>query len=210
MSFSGWAKGEIGYLSRDLILPLRVLAISISGVGLAWLWLHDRILLGVIIVVIVLIVGWMADAVGRRRLPDKPVSALAFLELWLLVPSVLSAAAAGALIVLMVKLTVPEGTGTVQKELTGAILAALGGFLTGGLFSWYKDEKDETLANRVQTLFQSKYERQDPTRAQKPGIRYLPAESDAERLVFSESFQGIEGWGRSARWERAKRLATQL
>lgn len=190
-----------------LRVPLQALAVGLAGVGLAWLYYHDLWWLAAVAVIAAVTVGVIVDVCGKRSLPACPVRALYLLECWLLIPLALAAAAVAAVIIVTVVLTVPDSTPTATKDLVGAVSTGIATFMTAGFVAWSADDKNSTLADHVRDAFYAHYTRPGTPR---PDAYVFRPESVGERLVFSDEYKGVEGWGRPARITRAKGIATEL
>jgi hypothetical protein len=198
----------IGELVSEVSTPLRGLVVAISGVLLTYLWYHHHPTWAVVIGVGVCAVGFVLDAAGKAFLPNKPVLALWCLEGWMLVPAALAAVAGAVVILLTVKLAVPDGTATSTKGTISALSTGITAFITATFISWAGDAKDSKVADHVRTAFWAKYSRADGAR--KPGVHYFRAESPGEQWVYADERGGIEGWGRRARARRARAIAAEL
>ncbi len=94
-----------------------------------------------------------------------------------------------------------------DAQLLSAVTAALTTFVTATLA--VGDDADERTGDLVKAKFFAHYER-DKKQPRKPDVFYLVKESAAERLVYSDSYGDIAGWGWSARGKRATELAKRL
>ena len=201
---------EVGDLFGSLAPPFRALGITLAGMWLAWRWLAGDYFLPACVVTGVVLAAYVADGIGRLLLPNRPRGALTLLEGWIAAPLALGAAASAALVVLSVRLWLPEGTPVENKELIGTLTSGLTTFLTSVFISWVGDQDDSRFAERIKRAFFSKYTRYDPQVSRSPRVKYFRAESLGEQLVNSEAVVGVEGWGRNARRTRASELAKQL
>lgn len=196
----------------DLSTPLRALAVGLAGVGLAWLWFSDAVVLALVLALTTAVAGTALDRIGRALLPNRPNLAVRFLEWWALTPAAIAALASAIVVVVTLALTVPEDVqidpGT--KQLIATLSTGLTAFIAASFISWASDEKDSKLADHVREIFQEKYKRKSDVEPPLPGIHYFPAESAGERWVYSDEFKGIEGWGRAARLKRAAGVADEL
>ena len=189
-----------------LRVPLQALVVAMGGVGLSWLWFHDHRLTAGIAIVVVLLLGAAIDSFGNRCLPRYPVFARHLLEGWILIPLALAATAAAAIVVVTVELTVPDGTPTDTKELLGSASTGITAFLTAAFVSWASDDDASSLADHIKARFQGHYVRTQTQNDQ----HVFKEESTGERWVYSESYGGIDGWGRRARKVRAKGIKAEL
>jgi hypothetical protein len=177
----------------------------------AWRWLSNDYWPPILLIAVVIGAAYTSDAIGRKLLPKRPVAALIFLEWWLVAPLALGTLASAGLVLLSVKLALPEGTPPDRKELIGALSSGVTTFMTSIFISWAGDQDYSRLAKRIQRIFFSKYDRFDPSNpATKKDVKYFAAESLGEELVYSEAVAGIDGWGRTARRTRATELAAEL
>ena len=192
----------------DLATPLRGLVVGLVAAGLAWLSFNDLAWLAVIAAAAAISLGVALDWVGKALLPSSPRAAVRVLEWWVITPAMIAAVAGALVIIVTVALTVPEGTAANTKETVGAISAAITGFITTAFVSWSSDEKDSSLADHIRDAFRDHYGRAGGKT--KPGVHYFKADSPGERWVYGEEFRGIEGWGRAARFARARGIAKEL
>jgi hypothetical protein len=135
------------------------------------------------------------------------VSALYFLQGWLLIPLALAAVAAAAVVVITVELTLPDKTPDETKELVGGVSTGITTFLTAAFIAWSADEKNSALADHIKGKFQARYTRPGED---KPGAHVFRAESEGELLVYSPEYGGAEGWGWPSALKRAHGIAKQL
>lgn len=180
----------------DLSTPLRALAIGLAGVGLAWLWFSDAVVLALVLALTTAVAGTVLDRIGRALLPARPTLAVRLIEWWALTPAAIAALASAIVVVVTLALTVPEDVqidpGT--KQLIATLSTGLTAFIAASFISWASDERDSKLADHVREVFQAKYKRLDYGEAEPlPGVHYFPAESAGERWVYSTEFKGIEG-----------------
>jgi hypothetical protein len=180
-----------------LLAPLRALAVAIVGVLLAWMWTRGLGWWSVAIAVAGFVLGLLSDWIGQRSLPSHPVAAVEWLEFWLLSPLMLAAAGSAVVIIVAIELAVPEGTDPHTKQLIAALAAGITAFVTSGFISWAGDQKDSTLADHIQQVFEKAYLNSTFT-------------DEGERWVYSAWVHGITGWGRPARLARARGIAKTL
>ncbi len=192
----------------DLTAPLRALLVGLAGVAIAWSWFKDQFVLAVAIAVVIALVGSVLDWLGRTLLlPDRPKTAVLFLEWWILTPAAMAAVASAVVVIVTVTLTIPEDAkvDASTKQLIGTLSTGLTAFVTAAFISWSGDDKNSRLADHIRSVFQAKYKRDAA-----PGVHVFPAESVGERWVYSDEFRGVEGWGRDARLKRAAGIAAAL
>lgn len=139
-------------------------------------------------------------AVGVRSLPAVPVRAVLFMGGGLLTLLWVLAAAGSATIVLTAVALAP---GADAPQATAELLGAASG-LVSALATYLVvkpgSEADGLVADWIKGRFESAY--QDDARVT-PG-------SSLELAVFSNGWRGLNGWGRSAREERAALIAAEL
>lgn len=203
-------KQEVTDLSGSLSAPLKALMISLVSVWLASRWLNYDHATPLIIAGVIIFVAYLCDWLGRACLPDSPRIALVFLELWIFAPLMVGALASAAMVIISVHLSLPEGTTPERKETVGAITTALTTFLTAGFISWIGERDDSRFAERIKRIFYSKYKRPKPDEPRIEGVKYFQPASRGERLVYSNEYEGIEGWGRGARLHRARELSNEV
>jgi len=201
---------EILVLLEDLVVPSRALIVAGLGVLIAWLWFNAWTPMVIFIIAGLTLLGVLLFLLGKSQLPSHPVRGLWLMEFYVISPSVFAAVAAGAIIVITVTLSAPEGATNETKQLLTALTTAISAFLSGSFISWTEDKDDSSLANRIQTVFQSKYKRFDSSKPPEGGVKYFRAESLGERWVYSEGVKGVEGWGGRARRKRAKGIAIEI
>jgi hypothetical protein len=194
----------------DLAAPLRGLVVGLAGAGMAWLCFNGLWWAAVLITAAGITIGWLLDWLGATLLPKKPVAAVRVLEWWLVVPATIAAAAGAAVIIITVALAVPDSTPDDTKEIVAALSSGITAFITTAFISWAGDEKDSSLGDHVRDVFQAKYKPEVPPAERDASLAYFAPESRGLRLVYSEAFAGVEGWGRSARRKRAEELAKVL
>jgi hypothetical protein len=185
------------------------MSVAVTGAGLAWLWFHHLAWLAVLVGVVGVFAGKGVDWIGRLFLPAKPTVAISFMEWWLLTPAVIAAIAAAVVVMVTVALTVPDGTPASTKETIGALSTGLTSFLTASLISWTSDDADDRAGDHISEAFQAAYQ-QDDTQHRVGDIQYFPPGSPGLRWVYSDEYEGIAGWGRSARGKRAKGIEAAM
>jgi len=203
-------KQELTDLIGSLSAPFRALAVSLVSVWLAWRWLDKDHATPLIVAGLIIFVAYLCNWLGRACLPDSPRIALVFLELWIFAPLMLGAITAAAAVIIAVHFSLPSDATPERKETVTALTTALTTFLTTGFISWAGDKDDSRLAKRIQRTFFSKYRRPKTNETRVDGVKYFAAGSTGERLVYSDEFAGIEGWGHEARVSRARELALEL
>jgi hypothetical protein len=181
---------------------------SIGGAGLASLWFHQEGVIGIASVVVVAILGYVSALIGQRQLPKNPVVATRFLELAVLTPGSLAIFAAAIVVVVSVYFSSPSTAPVDQQKVLGSVSGALAAALTAIYLKVFEDADDKIIGAKVQREFQAHYKRGvGPAPA---GIAYFPADSDGEHWVYSDAFQGVDGWGLGARHTRARKIAAEL
>jgi hypothetical protein len=208
--FSGALRRRVNNVKAivtPLRVPLQALLVGLAGVGLASLYYHHMWWLALVAVVVAVSAGAILSLCGERSLPSRPIRALLLLESWLLIPIALAAAAAAAVIIVTVVLTVPDSTPAATKNLVGSVSTGITTFLTVGFIAWAADDKNSALADHVRDAFYAHYTRPDTPKA---GAHVFQPDSVGERWVFSDEYEGIEGWGRPSRLARAKGIAVEL
>jgi hypothetical protein len=190
-----------------LRVPLQALIVALAGVGVAWLFLNGHVVYALLAVAAILALGAIVDAIGKSQLPKRPVRAVYLLQGWLLIPLGLAVLATAGTIVVAVELTLPEGTAAETEELVGALSTGIVTFLTAGFIAKAGDDKNSQLADHIKEAFESKYTRGGTS---KDGTHAFVSGSKGEQWVYSDEFEGIEGWGRKARLKRAEGVAAEL
>ena len=196
-------------VATDLIPALRALAVSLSGVLLAYWWYQHRWYLAAALVLGLLVVGVVLERIGESQLPGRPVAATRLMEWWMLVPMAAGVAAAAAVIIVSVALTLPDTVDDpAVKETVGAITAGITAFLTSSLISTSADKDHSAVGDRIKTRLRRHYTRDKAKKAD--NLRFLPADSDGEKYLYSDLFNGLSGWDRPTRLQRAAGLAKYL
>jgi len=85
-----------------------------------------------------------------------------------------------------------------DKEIIGAVATAITAFLSSSFVDWAGDDKDSKLSDRIQKLFEAKYQ------------GYFTSESEGELFVFAGAYKGADGWGRMSRRTRATGIASRM
>lgn len=194
-------------LWADAKPALPAFVIALLGVFVAKRWFEGDWFWPIVIPLSGVVAGQLCHFFGDRKLPNDPVKAVEWLELWVIAPATLAAAAAAFIIILGFKLTVKDPGQTMV--LLGAVATGVTAFLTSGFISWAGDEPDSKVATRIRSTFWAHYKRGDPADSNRH-VRFFPRVSTGERWVYSERFRGIEGWGREARRARAKGIEEEL
>lgn len=204
-------KSEFSALTGDLPRPFLALMVALGGVTLAWVWINEEnhsCAIGVIIVGMLL--GRGCEWTGILLLPKYPKQALYFMEFSVISPALVAAVASGAIVLISIALSPPEGVSVETKQVLTTLSAGISAFLTAGFLGWTGEKGDSKLANRIRGKFQEKYQRHIPQATKILGVHYFKADSPGERWVYSGAYRGISGWGREARKKRAQGLADEL
>lgn len=197
----------ISELVSELATPLRGLLVALAGVLLAYLWYDQQRVWAIVIGVAACLAGLIFDGIGKSLLPNRPVTALWFLEGWVLTPAAFAAIAGAVVVLVTVALTVPDTAATSTKETIGALSTGVTAFITASFISWAGNDKDSKVADHIQAAFQAKYGRPGDPRK---GLHYFLPESAGEEWVYSDEYGAIAGWGRKARRRRAQAIAAEL
>ena len=203
-------KSELSAVVGDVAHPLRALLVALAGVLLASLWFDNRVKLVFGLTLGAIALGRVLDWLGRSQLPERPVRAVRLMELAIIAPGMFAAAAAGAIVVATVWLSVPESAPIEDKKLIGALATGITAFLSGAFVSWIGDKNDSRTAKRIRGHFQSKYRRFTSKALISPSLHYFSPDSAGERWVYSDDYLGVSGWGRAARSVRAQKIAAEL
>jgi len=181
-----------------ILVPLRALIIGALGAAIAWGWYNDYWWLSVAAPLGVAAIGWIVSEAGVRGLPENPVNAIRLMPWRVLVPAVIAAAAAGAVIIATVELTLPDEPtpSTDVKEIVAALSGAITAFLGAAFIDWAGDGKDSRIADWISSTFYEKYEGQ------------FEAGSAAANYLYSPNV--VDGWGPAAREKRAKGIADAI
>jgi hypothetical protein len=193
----------------EALIPLRALLVAALGAGVAWCWFNNWEWVSIAAPFGLAFVGIVLGDIGTQFLPRRPVAAVRLMEWRILVPAAVSTAAAAAVIIATVELTLPDdpGPSAETKELVGALGVAITGFLTASFISWAGDEKDSRIADWIRSTFQKHYKR---TSVAGERVHRFKPQSRGELLVYADPIEGIAGWGRSARISRARGIAEEL
>ena len=180
------------------------LLVSIGGVAAAILWFYVWKPLAFLPSVVALLLGFGLDRVAQRKLDaDDPVAATKWIYGWAFVPFAIAVAAAGAVIIVAVRLDPGDKPPVERKEVFSAAATAIGTFLVA-MFVKGADEADETwVGARFKKKFQARFRGRFPRQAGQ-------AASLGEVAVESEQDLGFQGWGAAARKQRAQIVAEEL
>lgn len=189
----------------DLVPALRALLVALAGIQLALWWLHGTWFLSVGLLVVVALLGMAVEWIGDRLLPSKPVAAVLVMEWWVLVPMAIASAASTGLILLGIKLAVPDSVkDTVVKQTSTALVSGLTAFLTAAFISAVGDRDKSAIGERIKTRMRAHYER-DPQG--KKRVSKIKPGGAAEQYLHSDLYEGLSGWDRETRISRARGVA---
>jgi hypothetical protein len=190
----------------DLVPAIRALLVALAGVQLALWWLHGSWFLSVALVLLVAALGIAAERVGDRFLPSRPVAAVLVMEWWILVPMAVAAAASTVLILVAIKLAVPDTvTDPVVTQTSAALASGLSAFLTAAFVSAVGDRDKSGVGDRIKTRLRAHYARQpEPGKAR---VVKIDAGGVIEQLLHSDFYAGLSGWDRETRIRRAEGIA---
>jgi hypothetical protein len=206
------AGGALAALS-PLRVPAQAMVVALAGAGMAWLCLNGRWELAALATVAIVLIGVGCDIGARAAITKSPLVAIYLFQGWLLIPLAVAVLASAAIIVLVIKTTLPkenaagEPTSTETEKLVGAVSTGITTFLTAAFVSWVGDGKDSKLADHIQACFEGRFTDQA---TEKPGAWVIKDNSPAMQWVFAGACQGIEGWGWKARAKRARGVKEAL
>jgi hypothetical protein len=144
--------------------------------------------------------------IGDRFLPSKPVAAVLVMEWWVLVPMAIATAASTGLILLGVKLAVPDSVkDTVVKQTSTALVSGLTAFLTAAFISAVGDKDNSAVGERIKERMRAHYQR-EPESGKKRICKIKPS-GVAEQYLNSNFYADLSGWDRETRIRRAKGVA---
>jgi hypothetical protein len=188
------------------------LLVSVGGVGIAYLWHSRQWVLSAVIILVTALLGWLFRFLAEDQLPARPRTAIVLLELWILFPAAFAMFLAAALVWAGVWLAPHLSDSDFKKESLKTLSGAIAGFLAAFLLKSFEDADGNFLAVHAKKIFQKHYRRKGKDIPEQPQsvVLYFEPESPGERLVNSESYDGISGWGFAARHERARKLAAVL
>ena len=188
-------KGFIG----PLLIPGRAALTALLGLWIARAWYDGggRWWWPLVAAGVLIVMAYALDAAGQRQLPNRPVAAVALMEFWMLAPLTWTALAAAAVIIIGVELNVDPKAPVADQQMTRALATAMTSFLTASFISWAGDQNKSPVAQRIRQAFEQAYKNATLSEA-------------AERLVYGDAVQGIEGWSASARAARAAKLQQAL
>jgi hypothetical protein len=190
----------------DLVPALRALLVALAGIQLALWWLHGTWYLSVGLLIGVALLGMAVEWVGDRMLPSKPVAAVLVMEWWVLVPMAIATAASTGLILLGIKLAVPDSVkDTVVKQTSTALVSGLTAFLTAAFISAVGDRDKSAVGERIRKRMQAHYERTPGSGGNR--ISKMNPGGAAEQFLYSDFYDGLSGWGRETRISRARGIA---
>jgi hypothetical protein len=185
---------------------LRALLVALTGIQLALWWLHGTWILSAGLLVVVALLGMVAEWCGDRLLPSRPVAAVLVMEWWVLVPMAVAAAASTGVILLGVKLAVPDSVkDTVVKQTATALVSGLTAFLTAAFVSAVGDRDKSAVGERIKKRMRAHYER--PPGEGKKRVSKMKQGGAAEQYLYSDFYAGLSGWDRETRISRARGIA---
>ncbi len=190
----------------DLVPALRALLVALAGIQLALWWLQGKWVLLALLLIVVALLGKAAEWSGERLLPSKPVAAVLVMEWWVLVPMAIAAAASTGLILLGVKLAVPDSVkDTVVKQTSTALVSGLTAFLTAAFISAIGDRDKSAVGERIKQRMRAHYERDPASTAKR--VSKIKEGGAAEQFLYSDFYAGLSGWDRETRISRARGIA---
>ena len=128
------------------------------------------------------------------------------MEWWVLVPMAIAAAASTGLILLGVKLAVPDSVkNTVVKQTSTALVSGLTAFLTAAFISAVGDKDKSAVGERIKKRVLAHYAR-EPAPGEKRVYKMKPGGA-AEQYLYSDLYEGLSGWDREMRISRARGVA---
>ena len=174
------------------------LVIALLGIGMAWWflfgpfeWVHLVAL--AVLVTIPLAIAWS----GRGQLPDRPAEAVSLFGWRTLAALVMAAVGAAVVVVITVKVVAPESATADVEELIGALSAALTAAVAASLVD-VSDDIDGPASSLAESSFKAAYDGR------------FESDSRGRKAVYSELWQGREGWSYAVRKERAQVVADAL
>jgi hypothetical protein len=128
------------------------------------------------------------------------------MEWWILVPMAVAAAASTVLILVAIKLAVPDTvTDPVVTQTSAALASGLSAFLTAAFVSAVGDRDKSGVGDRIKTRLRAHYARQpEPGKAR---VVKIDAGGVIEQLLHSDFYAGLSGWDRETRIRRAEGIA---
>lgn len=201
----------LGQLVGPLATPIRALLVAAAGLWLSTAWVRGDVSTGVAIGLVSAGVGmgYACYYVGRAQLPHAPVLAVYVMEWWSIAPLALAVIATATAVRVTLRFSLPEASAA-DKEIAGQSVAAITTFLSSVFISWAADEQESPVAERIRQAFYASYSRPASPAGAARRVHYFKAESRGELLVYSDGFEGIEGWNRAARLSRARGIAEEL
>lgn len=185
-------------MSGTLSKALGAAALSLAGVGAAWLWLNISPILPIGVTVVAVGIGAIAGRFAESALPDDPLRCVKRYEWWIVAPAAAAVFGACALIVLALYLA-DDSWSDENKQLVAAGGAALTAFITTTTTKAGEDGFGGLgVGDRVKSAFQKEFKGR------------FEAGSAPSNYVFSEGFAGIVGWGHAERRKRAEKVAEAL
>lgn len=199
-------------LFDDAIPAIRGLFAALGGVAVSKWWFDGEWPKCVGVVVGLALLGFLVEWVGEFFLPNHPVAAVRTMEWWILVPIALGVAGAAALIVAAVEFTVPDTVkDPVTKETSGAIGTAISAFITAISITNLGDKDKSGIGDRIKTRLRRHYARPVASGQTQPkGVKTIQPGSPIEQLLHSNFYEGLDGWDRETRLERARGIAKAL
>jgi hypothetical protein len=191
----------------DILPAARALFVTLTGIGLAWLWFHGDYVAAIALGLLPMLVGWGVDQLGQRQLPMHPQRGVALMEAWILTPAATAAVASAVVVIVAVSFALPADSTlpparsrSSPRSGPGSPLSSLRPLSRGPGMARIRSSADH-----IRDVFQAHYGRKgSPAKA---GVHLFDAESSGERWVFSTEVNGVEGWGSAARRKRAVGVA---
>ena len=182
---------------------------SIAGAGVAYLYFHGSVALGLVSVVTAIAVGVVVgNVVAQRALPDHPVTAMVLLEFWVLAPGGFATLAAALVIVVSVSLNAPASASVQDSKMLAALAGGLTALITAIFLKVFEDADDDVVGSRVKGVFERHYKRYEEGVPQTPGVARFTAGTAGENFVYSAV--QIPGWSFTQRYKRARGIASRL
>ncbi len=186
---------------NKLLRAFLALLVALLGVGGAWAYFTFNATVSIAIAVVGILVGllgFVSYLLGRSMLPNQPVRAVQFMELWILGPVVLAALGGAFIIFLGVRLSPGEDASTQTEKLLAATFAAISGFLTTVLIDSVVKAEGSLVGEPIKKAFHAAYKEDERL------------DGDEQRWVYGEDYRGVSGWGFTARRQRAKGVQAAL
>ncbi|MEU7428648.1 hypothetical protein [Streptomyces sp. NPDC040750] len=173
------------------------LVIALMGAGWAYA-IHERLWVAIIAPAVLVGLGELLFITGKGKIKKKPEVSVCWMEWRFLMYLFVAVLGSGAVIIVAAVTTPDVKWDPVLKGIVTAASGAVGVALASLLVGKGDNPWSNWVDKPIEAAFQKKF-----TAFWKPDSRPRDA-------VFSDNFEGCDGWGREARRVRAKAIAEAL